>query len=354
MGNLAVTYQNIADILSFETSNSELEQLLSHSSFNWDAIVSEGSRHLVLPALYCRLQSKELLHILPNDLNEYLEEITELNRERNSAILDQINIITEWFNKHNIEHAFLKGAALLALDCYDDIAERMIGDIDILVATDQLDLAFDLLKTKAYSPTEQTLGFDFFEHKHLPRLKTEHHICAVELHKTLFVTYKDSYLTTSNILKKKQYKNKISIPSRAHLLRHNILNYQINDKGSWFNSISFRSAYDTLILLRGKHFNPSDYNNKIYRKYFNVSGLFFNDIKVLTKSKESFLTSFYLFKLTHISFYKFWNTLLKIIDSSLLLFGRTLFFLKNKDYRKAIINDKERIYNRIKSFLSNS
>ena len=124
MGNLAVTYQNIADILSFETSNSELEQLLSHPSFDWDAIVSEGSRHLVLPALYCRLQSKKLLHVLPNDLKEYLEEITELNRERNSAILDQINIITEWFNKHNIEHAFLKGGALLALDCYDDIAER--------------------------------------------------------------------------------------------------------------------------------------------------------------------------------------------------------------------------------------
>ena len=65
MGAVSNTYHIIADILSFETLNSKLETTLSHKTFDWDAIVIEGSKHLVLPAVYCRLKSKQLLHLLP-------------------------------------------------------------------------------------------------------------------------------------------------------------------------------------------------------------------------------------------------------------------------------------------------
>ena len=86
MGNLAITYQHIADILSFKSSISKLEHTLTKPNFDWDAIVVEGSRHLVLPAIYCRLKAKNLLHTLPKELENYLEEITSINRNRNKKI----------------------------------------------------------------------------------------------------------------------------------------------------------------------------------------------------------------------------------------------------------------------------
>ena len=157
MANLVTTYQNIADILSYTSSRDYLENTLSNSSFNWDNIVIEGSKHLVLPAIYCRLKAKELTHLLPEELDTYLKEITMLNRNRNSEILSQTATLSELLKAHNIAHVFLKGAALISGNYYDDFAERMIGDIDILIPPNQLDLAFQLLKEHAFIDTATEL-----------------------------------------------------------------------------------------------------------------------------------------------------------------------------------------------------
>ncbi|MEO1032028.1 MAG: nucleotidyltransferase family protein [Bacteroidota bacterium] len=353
MANLAITYQHIADILSFESSNTELEMTLSDPKFDWDNIVVEGSKHLVLPAIYCRLKSKKILHLLPDELNSYLKEITSLNRNRNLAIIEQVHLLTALFNTHNINHVFLKGAALLAGNFYEDIAERMIGDIDILIDEAQLDQAFKLLKKNGYFPIEQTLGHDFFEHKHLPRLRTNNNICAVELHKKLFVSFQDKELKNYNVRALKQIKKSINIPKLKHLLRHNILNFQINDRGQLYHSISFRSAYDSILLLRASNFEALTSKDKLLRNYMNIVGLFFKDIKSL-EPKTNFTTKFYMFKLKHIKFYKFWNRLLNIGYFLQIALGRLLYFFSNSSYRKAVLKDKKRIFRHFKSVFKNS
>ena len=353
MSNLVTTYQHIADILSFETSNHQLSKVLSQPSFDWDTIVSEGSRHLVLPTIYCRLKAKQLLNVLPEELNNYLEEITSINRNRNKAILKQINFISKILNENNINYVFLKGSTLIANDYYEDIAERMIGDIDILVAIDQLSDAYNLLKNNHYQAKEKTLGNKFFEHKHLPRLTSKEHICAVELHSRLFVSYKAKELKPENVLNEKINESNIFTPSPKHLLIHNILNFQINDRGALFNSISFRSSYDTIILLRKYTISEKIRNEKILKSYFKYSSLFFNDIRRVTKVKSNLLTSFYLFKLNHIKFYKIWNNLLLTYNLIPLLTKRLFYFVYNKSYRKEVIKDKKRIFTYIRSIFNN-
>ncbi|WP_422107338.1 nucleotidyltransferase family protein [Winogradskyella sp.] len=351
MANLAITYQHIADILSFESSNTELEMTLSDPKFDWDNIVVEGSKHLVLPAIYCRLKSKKILHLLPDELNSYLKEITSLNRNRNLAIIEQVHLLTELFNSHNIDYVLLKGTALLVGDFYHDIAERMVGDIDILIDNNHIEMAFNLLKNNGYEPITETLGSQFFEHKHLPRLKTSLHIGAVELHRRLFVSYKDRILTTSHILLKKQELNGINIPSLNHLVRHNILNYQIADQGSLYNTLNIRSVYDFIILLR-RHNYIIDSSDRLVNKYIYISALFFKDLEVL-HPQINHLTKFYLFKLKHLKFYKFWNKLLKLTDLVGVLSKRMLFFLSNRAYRKAVLNDRTRISEVIRSIFKN-
>ena len=354
MGNLAVTYQYIADILSYKTPYPKLENSLSNPLFNWDAIVIEGSKHLVLPAIYCRLKSKQLLHLLPKELITYLEEITSINRNRNEAILKQSQSISQIFNEHNIDHVFLKGSALLALGCFTDNAERMIGDIDILVSLNQLDKAYNLLQINGYTPIEQTFGYELFEHKHLPRLKPNHQICAVELHRKLFVSNSYKELRAQDILDKKVSLSNIYIPSKSHLLTHNILNFQINDKGALYNSISFRSAYDTIVLLSDSNVEKTWYSHKIIKSYLCFTSLFFKDTQITTKCTSNFSTYFYLFKLKHIWFYKFWNNLLKLRSITPVLLNRIFLFISNKTYRKAVINDRKRIYRYLQTIFSNS
>jgi len=354
MGNLAITYQHIADILSFETLNAKLEKTISHPSFNWDAIVIEGSRHLILPAIYCRLKSRQLLHTLPEELSNYLEELTSINRCRNKSILKQVDKISELFKKHNIEHVFLKGAALLKLDYYEDIAERMLGDIDILVADEHINTAYKLLIKDGYVESEQTLGHKFFGHKHLPRLTPKNEICAVELHRRLFVSYNSKELSSENVLNNKKQKNQVYIPSISHLLMHNILNCQINDKGSLYNSISFRPTYDTIIIQKTFDSKPNWYNSKYYKSYFRYSSLFFKDISKKTDLAPNLMTSFYLFKLRNVVFYRFWNRILKISDFLPILHKRLWFFIISKAYRSAVINDKSLIYRHLKSIINGS
>lgn len=352
MGKLATTYQNIADILSYKSSKDDLEKMLSNKDFDWDTMVVQGSRHLVLPTIYCRLKSKQLTNLLPKELDSYLKEITSLNESRNIQILKQINILSDLLKSHKIEHVFLKGAALISGDYYDDLAERMIGDIDILISNHQLDMAFELLKENSYYPMEQTLGNDFFEHKHLPRLKTEKYICAVELHRKLFVSYKNNELSNSNILSSKQFINSLALPSSKHLLLHNILNYQINDKGSLYNSISFRSAYDSIILHK-KEGEAKVKISKVIRKYYNLLSIFFKDLPEKYES-SNFTRRFYIYKLKHIGFYRFWNKLLKLAEFLWIIIGRMPHFINNKSYRKAILKDRKRIFIYFKSFLKNT
>ena len=354
MGNLAITYQHIADILSFETSNEKLGKELNYPSFDWDSIVIEGSRHLVLPAIYCRLKSKQLLHVLPEELKNYLKEITSLNRKRNEAILNQVYSISQLLNKHKIDHVFLKGSALLVTDCFEDNAERMIADIDILITLNQLDESYILLKNNGYKPIEQTLGNNFIEHKHLPRLKPEHEICAIELHRKLFVSYEYPQLSSLSLINEKVKSANIFIPSQKHLLMHNILNFQINDKGALYKSISFRSAYDIISLQKDYNYDTIWNQNKHFINYFKHASIFFKDLKSNTLADSNYSKSFYLFKLKHIKFYKFWNKTITLISLTPVLFRRMLLFLSNKSYRKAVVNDRIRIYKHFKSILSNN
>ena len=356
MNNFAVIYQQIADILSFEVSNSKLEKSIISSDFNWEAIVKEGSKHYVIPAIYCRLKTKKLLHLLPEDLISYLEFVTSENRKRNEIILKQIHSISKLLNSQKVDHVFLKGSALLALGCFNDTAERMLGDIDILVDSNQLDLAYRLLCEDGYSPSGQELRNNFMEHQHLPRLKTEvsdNRVAAVEVHRKLFASYKVNELSNKFVFKEKTQYNDVFIPSRKHLLMHNILNFQINDHGAIYNSISFRSAYDTIIIQQYYTGTRDWYKQKVFRNYFQYSSLFFMDIKKATDVKTNIFTHFYLFKLKHIKFYKTWNKFIGLLRLTPIIFNRIWIFMSNNAYRKAIIRDRNRIYAHFKSILNN-
>lgn len=351
MPNLVTTYQLIADILSFDSSNTELKQTLSRTNIDWDTFVIEGSRHLVLPALYCRFKSKALLDLLPKDLITYLEDITAINRNRNISIIEQAKDLASLFNSHSIEHVFLKGTALLALNCYEDNAERMIGDIDILIPNNQIQKAYTLAKENGYIPIESTLSADFFEHKHLPRMVPLNAISALELHIKLFANYEFEALKPKNILDQKNSNAILNVPSKAHLFYHNVLNSQVNDKGQLYQNMSFRSAYDSIILL--KLIDPNDIakalKTKKIKSYLERLSLFFDDLKLEQNIKPTVFTKFYLFKLKHKKFHIFYDKILNLVSFIWIVFGRFYLLLTSSKYRKAVLADRKRVFKHLKN-----
>lgn len=349
--NLVNTYKLIADILEF--NDAALEALtikLKTQCIDWDAVVIEGSKHLVLPALYCRLSTKNLLHYLPKDLETYLKEITDINRNRNKAILKQAKGISKLFKTHHIDHVFLKGTALCATNYFEDIAARMIGDIDILVEKEKLQEAYVLLENNSYKGVKTTLGSDFFEHKHLPRLISKDHIGAVELHLKLFMTYQLDALSAEHILKHNNQNFDINIPSNTHLLMHNILNYELNDFGKLYHTINFRAAYDTIVLLpkiNTAHLKQI-VNKTPFKSYFKKLNLFFTSLQDAITLKPTLVNTFYLVRLKYRLLYVIHYKGIKTLSFTKVLLHRSYMFCYNTKYRTAVWNDRARIINEFK------
>jgi hypothetical protein len=59
-----------------------------------------------------------------------MKHITDLNRERNQQTIEQAREIILLLLAYSITHIFLKGTGNLLEGLYEDIAQRMVGDIN--------------------------------------------------------------------------------------------------------------------------------------------------------------------------------------------------------------------------------
>ncbi|GGG60053.1 nucleotidyltransferase family protein [Bizionia arctica] len=344
------TLKVIASILSYKNDPIQLKKLLSNPLFDWETLVKYASRHLVLPTIYTRLDQKSLLHVLPLDLKEYLNEITSINRNRNTSILNDVNNISNLFQTHHINHVFLKGTALLAGAYYSDLGERMIGDIDILVDSKDMHTAYQLLLNANFEAAQESPLHQYTDHKHLPRLIPKSGLAAVEIHRRLFNSKNTSLLMPNSILESKQLINKVFIPSNIHLLQHSVLNWQINDKGYYFSKIGFRSAFDSLTILN-RH--PEicvldEINNKYSKNYFQLLSLFFDEIEPQIFKKNSLKLYYLKYKFEHTKLSHLIDYVLNKLSFLKVLFQRIYMFIINKEYRKAVLADYNRIFKLLK------
>ncbi len=225
----------------------EVMQLLTLQKVCWEKLVRVGSAQMVLPALYLNLKRAELLDALPNDLVEYLEALTQLNRERNEALIRQTHALNALLLQHHIQAVFLKGTAHLLECLYVDSAERMVGDIDFLVAHHQLAPTVTLLLSNGYIPLNLE-DYDSLNAKHYPRLVHENWIAAVEVHQAVISPRYRHHLTYEVIAIQQQMVGDMLVPSYAHQALHNCMNTQLNDEGYLYGKIVLRQLYDAYLL----------------------------------------------------------------------------------------------------------
>ena len=124
------------------------EKKLNKTQFkfiDYELLIKIASSHLMLPSLYVNLKKKKQLKLIPDELVRYLKEIYEINTNRNKVLIQEIQEISEFLNTNKINYVFLKGSSMILGDYFDDVGERMLGDIDILIDYRQRNKVINLL-----------------------------------------------------------------------------------------------------------------------------------------------------------------------------------------------------------------
>jgi hypothetical protein len=250
--NYKETFYFIAKCLtiSLEAKNrQEIEKQLKLTSIDWDTVVKVSTSHYVFPALYCNLKRVDFLKYLPQDLVSYMQHITNLNRERNKKIITQAQELNNLLLANNITPIFLKGTGNILEELYEDIGERMVGDIDFLFSQKDYFKTIDVLKSDNYREPDNQLNY-FPGSRHYSRLIKQKNIAAVEIHKEVTIEKYRGEFNCEMISKDAQQINDFSVLSFENQLSLSIITSQINDYGFDFTKFALRNAYDVFLLSK--------------------------------------------------------------------------------------------------------
>ena len=247
-----------------EKNRQEIEKQLKSTTIDWDAVVKVSTAHYVFPALYCNLKRVDFLKYLPEDLVEYMKHIADLNRERNKQIVQQAQELNSLLLDNGIRPLFLKGTGNLLAEIYEDIAERMVGDIDFIFSKEDYPKAITLLREFEYSELEKKEYYPPDEKKHYRRLQKETNIAAVEIHSGLLNLKEYIFANEFNynfVEKDSQVIKGVTVLGYANKLNLSIIANQINDNGFYYKTMALRNAYDVFLL--SKKTNTKDAVNSL-------------------------------------------------------------------------------------------
>jgi hypothetical protein len=237
-----------------EQNRGEIELILKTTDLDWESVVKVSTSHYVFPAIYCNFKRADFLKYLPQDLVSYMEYITNLNRERNQEIISQARELNNLLLANNITPIFLKGTGNLLAGLYNDISERMVGDIDFIFSKEDYPKAIKVLRDNEYSFVDK-IPYEL-PFRHYPGLKKEDRIAAVEIHKELVIEKYQNEFNYSFVEKDSQVIKGVTVLSYANKLNLSIIANQINDSGFYYKTMALRNAYD--IFLLSKKTNAKD------------------------------------------------------------------------------------------------
>ena len=234
-----------------EKNRKEIRRLLQLKKIDWDAVVKVSTTHYVFPALYCNLKRVDFLQYLPQDLVSYMEYIANLNRERNKQLFSQVNELNKTLLENKITPIFLKGSGNLIAGLYEDIAERMVGDIDFICSKGEYRKVIKVLRDNGYSEVYKYKYYFPDQGKHFRRLQKENNIAAIEIHSEILdlKKYRKEF-NYSFVEKDSQVIDDFRVLSYQNKLNLSIIANQINDHGFDNKTMALRNAYDVFLLSK--------------------------------------------------------------------------------------------------------
>ncbi len=226
-----------------------LRRRIDGGAIDWPDLVRAASSALVTTNLRAALMRQELSDILPAEVRTYLEGVHDLNSARNTQLAAQLAAAAGQLNAAGITPLVMKGVANLLAGVYADTGTRAIGDIDLLVAEEQLDQAKAALEAAGF----RTLK-DMREDMHIPPMARPGDVAHIELHTRVHTGRVDALLGAAEMLAEatpgQAGDAQVLIPSPTHRVLHNIIHTQIQDANYMRAGVSLRQLCDLVELRR--------------------------------------------------------------------------------------------------------
>jgi hypothetical protein len=248
---------------------SEILNGVDINNINFEKLITLTSGHLMLPALFFNIQKKKAAYLFPEDFIAYIKGIYTINKARNEILLDEAKELSELLVENNIKHIFLKGTALLLSNVFEDIGERMIGDIDFIIRHKDEEKIKKVLKYNNNCKSQKLNLWRLFKPTHLPRQVRENKTIAIEAHLEL-LEHKERWIFNSKVLRNNFNEGikTIKTPSTSFLFDHCIYALQIRDKGFFIPYHGHRCIYDIYKLDCKKSLTIHNIKKDIFKKHF--------------------------------------------------------------------------------------
>ena len=310
---------------------SEILNGVDINNINFEKLITLTSGHLMLPALFFNIQKKKAAYLFPEDFIAYIKSIYAINKARNEILLDEAKELSELLVENNIKHIFLKGTALLLSNVFEDIGERMMCDIDLIIRhKDEEKIKKVLEKNKYFNQRSGNLN-EFFKPQHLPRLLHKNKIIGIEIHTELLPALYRCIFSSKELIKDfKEEPKKNETPSTSFLFDHCIYGLQIDDRAFITNHHSHRNIYDIYKLYYQNSLIIKNSTKDIYVRHFFTTIEKFNIFDL--RMPSSFCSLYYdkILRFLTIAFF-----IITTIDSKIIKINK-LFY--DKKYRKRVSN----------------
>lgn len=276
---------------------SDIEKILPKTESDWQRLVHLGSNHLVLPTTYISLKNSGLISRIPPDLSKYLTDIYHLNCNRNRKIIAQAKSINSLLSNENISCVFMKGTGNIFDGLYNDIGERMLYDIDILVDDDNLINATEILLAQGYKTQKGFNTLAYPSTMHYPILVNENFPAGVEIHRMPVQYHYINNFSAERVFASKKLATKevaFWVMDDANKIIHNFIHSQLMHNGHYHADVSLRYLYDLLLLGQRqnleKTFDDFHFFRNKSRAYTNLMrSVFTNTIELKSYKKTLFL-----------------------------------------------------------------
>ena len=240
----ARAFRSVATLLGVDQQK-RLSLLNSLAEEQWLAIIAEANNSFLGPTLYAEATRRQWIHLVPDDVRNYLAELHRLNVARNECIREQLLECLECFNANMIVPLLLKGAA--SLPDAQDLGARIIRDIDLLVREEDRERALQALTGLGYRIwTLEPAGkhaVGAFARPGDPAALDIHHEIIAESH---LVPAASFWRACGRV---DFGRAQAFVPTRAHRLLHIVMHEMVHNDAYICGSVSLRALHDFNCLM---------------------------------------------------------------------------------------------------------
>ncbi|MBF0613307.1 MAG: nucleotidyltransferase family protein, partial [Magnetococcales bacterium] len=220
----------------------------------WSKAYQLANKHYLATALSHALLTHGVTENMPPDYLAFIQEMHQLNSERNNSLRQQLLELIGTLNRVGIRPLLLKGASSLLADEFPNPGIRFLVDLDLFVDPHELDSAISALESIGYaSPAEYLSTYNPALAKHYPPLFRESTPATVELHFKLFDRNAKCLFTVNDIYSQgrieKQYGVEYSLMSPNQHILYTIFHAMIHHRLYDYHVLPLRECFHYAHLL---------------------------------------------------------------------------------------------------------